>query len=347
MLKEHISKYLYVYDDLLSGIREGAYTPGARLPTEDALVSHYGISRNTVRQAVNNLVNEGWAKKIQGKGTFVTTPREAQPVVAIIFRDFSDHFYSDIVKTILALLAERGIFPEIINNEERDLDRYLSARTDVVLVADNPQNFIFNKVIKYRERIKSFIAVGMQVQDSPFQCRQVRFDYTKGGEDQARYLIGKECVQLMNVHRNVGKNRPKGQDRLAPFNPPENCVAYWRRACPDAPAHNVRLEADYSVPSGAIEIIKNCRGKTGIALSFDFLITKVGPALDQAGLVLHKDFEIIGFFNTSWSRHWHPPFASIAYDHEAIAAAAVDLILDSDPAPPDQNRIFAPQIIER
>jgi len=52
-------------------IIEGAYVGGDKIPTEKELSIRYGVSRITVRRAVEELVKEGFLVKIQGNGTFV------------------------------------------------------------------------------------------------------------------------------------------------------------------------------------------------------------------------------------------------------------------------------------
>lgn len=44
---------------------------GSQIPTEPQLMELFGISRATLRQAVTNLVNEGFLERQQGRGTFV------------------------------------------------------------------------------------------------------------------------------------------------------------------------------------------------------------------------------------------------------------------------------------
>ncbi|MBD8704790.1 GntR family transcriptional regulator [Frigoribacterium sp. CFBP9039] len=44
---------------------------GAAVPSERQLMADYGVSRITVREAVGQLVNEGWLTRVRGKGTFV------------------------------------------------------------------------------------------------------------------------------------------------------------------------------------------------------------------------------------------------------------------------------------
>ena len=45
--------------------------PGAAIPSERQLIAEYGVSRITVREALGQLVNEGYLERVRGKGTFV------------------------------------------------------------------------------------------------------------------------------------------------------------------------------------------------------------------------------------------------------------------------------------
>ncbi|KMY56906.1 GntR family transcriptional regulator [Geobacillus sp. FSL K6-0789] len=61
-------------------IEKGEWQPGEIIPSERELAGMYDISRMTVRQAVNNLVNDGYLIRRRGKGTFVAAQKIEQPL---------------------------------------------------------------------------------------------------------------------------------------------------------------------------------------------------------------------------------------------------------------------------
>lgn len=68
---ENMPVYLDVYNSLYSDIVQGIYPPNEHLPGETALSEKYGVSRNTLRQALAILCEDGMIIKSQGKGTIV------------------------------------------------------------------------------------------------------------------------------------------------------------------------------------------------------------------------------------------------------------------------------------
>jgi len=52
-------------------IRKGELKPGDRIPSHDELCERWGISRTTIREALNKLESEGILTKYQGRGTYI------------------------------------------------------------------------------------------------------------------------------------------------------------------------------------------------------------------------------------------------------------------------------------
>ncbi len=68
----HEPMYVQLANRLADEISSGRLLPGQKVPTEAALTAMYGISRVTVRQAVQLLTSNGQLVSHRGKGTFVT-----------------------------------------------------------------------------------------------------------------------------------------------------------------------------------------------------------------------------------------------------------------------------------
>jgi GntR family transcriptional regulator len=63
-------RYMQIRNILIRRLGEG-FTPGDRFPTEHALCSEFGVSRETVREALLGLENEGLIARHRGKGSVV------------------------------------------------------------------------------------------------------------------------------------------------------------------------------------------------------------------------------------------------------------------------------------
>jgi GntR family transcriptional regulator len=73
---KHVLVREYLRDLVIGGV------PGAAAPSERELVHRFGVSRMTVRQAMDALVVDGLLERIPGKGTFVARPRRGSSPIA-------------------------------------------------------------------------------------------------------------------------------------------------------------------------------------------------------------------------------------------------------------------------
>ncbi|MFZ5915665.1 MAG: GntR family transcriptional regulator [Chloroflexota bacterium] len=71
------TKYRHIWQELRRSIQEDRWQVGERIPSEPELAQTFGVSRGTVRNAIEQLVQEQMLRKEQGRGTFVisTVPR--------------------------------------------------------------------------------------------------------------------------------------------------------------------------------------------------------------------------------------------------------------------------------
>ncbi|MED4683387.1 GntR family transcriptional regulator [Bacillus mycoides] len=65
------AKYKQIADVLEQNIRDGLFNETKKLPTEEALMTRFEVSRNTIRKVISQLVNRGYIFQVQGSGMFL------------------------------------------------------------------------------------------------------------------------------------------------------------------------------------------------------------------------------------------------------------------------------------
>ncbi|MER7843746.1 GntR family transcriptional regulator [Kitasatospora sp. NPDC096077] len=143
-------KYQRLAADLRRRIAEGEFTADAALPVESELERQYGVARNTVRLAVDVLVNEGRLVRLQGKGTYLRehpvldhraygptlppAPRDCLAAPAAVYlgeaadagRELSTDFEMMIVRARVDIAERLGLRPGeaiVVRRQLRLLDR--------------------------------------------------------------------------------------------------------------------------------------------------------------------------------------------------------------------------------
>src|SRR5437899_1352439 len=64
-----------------------ALAVGQTIPSERHLTQELGVSRLTIRAALDELVRDGYLDRRHGSGTYVTEPKIAQPLTLTSFSD--------------------------------------------------------------------------------------------------------------------------------------------------------------------------------------------------------------------------------------------------------------------
>jgi GntR family transcriptional regulator len=82
--------YRRLMDELTVQIRDHRWLPGEQLPTEAELCALYGVSIITVRRALAELAAKGLLYRVQGKGTFVSSPPKVTVATEQMYRQFGE-----------------------------------------------------------------------------------------------------------------------------------------------------------------------------------------------------------------------------------------------------------------
>jgi DNA-binding LacI/PurR family transcriptional regulator/DNA-binding transcriptional regulator YhcF (GntR family) len=117
--------YQQLYDYVLNEIRSGRLKAGDRVLSEKELAERFNVSRITSKKALEMLVQAAVIERIPGKGSFVASDPDGalaapsdeavfqeagwhQPVVGVIFPDFSESYGLTLIHAIESACSERG-----------------------------------------------------------------------------------------------------------------------------------------------------------------------------------------------------------------------------------------------
>lgn len=162
-----MSKYQKIYQDLLDKIKSKSIPSGTYLPSENELMKLYDASRDTVRKALNLLLQNGYIQKNKGKGSLVLDlDRIAFPVSGLTsFKELQKTMHGKI-ETLVHLFIQEEVSDELkealymengqvyhierirkIDGEKIILDTdYLNADIVVGLTKEHAQNSLYEYI---------------------------------------------------------------------------------------------------------------------------------------------------------------------------------------------------------
>ena len=138
-----------VIDTLSARIKSGGYVADARLPSERALANELGVSRNTVREALDYLAVKNFITRRPGSGSFVTY--RSKPEMSSTIGNLAEQTGP------LDHLVMRGILePEIVR---------LAVMNMTQIELDN-----LSGLVTELEKIHSDVSAFMQLEEQIFMC---------------------------------------------------------------------------------------------------------------------------------------------------------------------------------
>ena len=195
-------KYQILADIIRKNIEEGIYSDGQVLDTENELAKKHEMSRQTVRQALGLLENEGILERVRGSGTYVKhkrVEREKTHMIGVVVTYMSEYIFPTILRGIEAELAQNGYTMRLsvtsnqASNERNILKEYLRKPVDGLIIQGTKTNLPNLNIALFQELSQNgvpyiFVNNYYQELDNP---AYVIMDDRKAGEDAISFLAHK------------------------------------------------------------------------------------------------------------------------------------------------------------
>lgn len=359
------SKYLQIKEHIKELIQSGQLTSGQKISTENEIAKEFNLSRQTVRHAIGDLVNEGWLYRVQGKGTFVVNSKQKEPkshIIGLVSTYFNClNIWPGIITGVDNLLSTKGFSVVVaqsnnkIEDEARCLTNLLNKNLDGLIIEPSKSALPSPNLSLYKE----FVKKGIPMVFINGYCSDINASYVVEDDEMGGYLATKHLIELghkviggifkvddvqghgrykgyLKAHREKGIEIP--EEAITWFTT-EDYVEIWRT--------NTNQDSQFSEIYGnfLLKRIENC---TALVCYNDWVTLKVVNLLRLKGLKVPNDISIVSFDDTDLTKALEFGLTTIAYPSSEIGEkAAATLISIMEDTHRVHREIITPKLIVR
>ncbi|WP_026560015.1 GntR family transcriptional regulator [Bacillus sp. J37] len=316
-------------------ITEGKVLPGEKIHSENELVKLFEVSRHTVRQAVGDLVHEGWLYREQGAGTFVSQRRKKNPSptgknIGVITTYVTDYIFPSIIKGIESYLSDHGYsltFACTDNNPEKEricLESMLSRNIDGLIVEPTRSSSYNPNLHYYLQMEQSEIPYLMINQYYPqLNPPHLILNDEKGGFIATEHLIKQGHRKIIGLFKSddiQGLNRMQGFIRAFRENEisffPEMIITY-----------TTEEKGGILVNKLKDILISEEKKPTGIVCYNDEIAISVLNVLRELELKVPEDISIVGYDDSYLAEASETKITSVTHPKTEMGLEAAQWIV--------------------
>lgn len=347
MIKRAAPKYKYqnLKDYLIAKIRSGGLAGSGRLDSEPQLCERFSLSRNTIRQAIQELENEGYVYRIHGKGTFIrnATPVNSRKIALMIYDTayMAHPVTGGLIRGIDETLSRNGYILDILASKRSFHDENL------MRLAESYAGFLIGTYQLDELMLAELEKISLPhlfVKNYPMNhdVHAARINFTHAGFLAAEHLIRTGCGNLALIYSG---------DRIA------ISAEFKEGVYSAALEHGARLRrenifiADFSdrlaIPEICAELLRHEDRPDGMICASDELAIALLAELKRHGVSVPGDISVIGCNNTENSTLTTPPLSTVDIPVMELGRRSADLLLRMIHGETAQPELLEPSLVIR
>ncbi len=350
-----VSKTSEIYNEMLRRLEKAAYGPGEFLPPERLLAAEFGVSRPTLRKALEPLVAAGMLVSQPGIGTRAAGPGQGEKstgksrqVIGLLLPDITNRFYSELTESIEYCALHRGYQLLLCNSrhqqplEELHIRQITSWPVSGVILAHDPQRPLPAATSLLEAAGIPYVVLF----SSPAEvvCDSVMVDDRSGVVQVMRYL-------LSLAHRNIAFCRSVPGEEPHPRE--QEYLRIMAQNKLPVLAHfilNYESLADATCRSTLEHILGQVPRPTAFFGCNDHIALVIMKHLYAMGIKIPQEISVAGFDNLRLTEHLAIPLTTVDQPKQEMGRRAVELLLErielgKDRAP--RREVFYPHLIIR
>lgn len=328
-------KYQKLKEHIVGIIKAHELKSGEKLPSENELAEKFVISRHTVRQAIGELVAEGWLYREQGKGTFVRKSTDEKinkaKTIGVITTYLNDYIFPSIIRGIEGILSKDGYSIMLsctynMHDKERICLENLRNQDIVGLIVEPTKSVLPNPNLDlYRELNEAGVPVlFIHGYYKDFDSSYVIEDDIGAGYLATKHLIEQGHTKIGGVFkmddiqghsRFIGFQKAHMEARLK-F--PDSRIFWFNTDEMDAKVEGDRVK-------NIVNILSDC---TAIVCYNDQVTIKVLNAIRENGLNVPKDISLVSFDDSQLADAFEVKLTTVAHPKEQLGEEAAKAIIN-------------------
>ncbi len=350
-------KYQTVAATLRREIAEGVFSEGQLLMTEEELKGRFGVSRQTVRQAIAMLEDDGLVVRRRGSGTYVKHgPRRHGETltVGVVTTYITDYIFPSIVRGIESVLSANGCIMNLsatynrVDHERALLQRALDSSIDGLII-EGTKTALPNPNIPFYQALREKNIPVVFINGSYAQLNgsvQVVMDDYNGGILAARTLLDKGFQRIGGVFK---RDDVQGHER---FRGVSETLLQAGQDFPDERICWFGTESRNSLFQETdglrlLDSIQQPDGPDAIVCYNDEVALSLCAALRERGCKVPRDAAVISFDNSAFAGLAHPALTTLNHPKDDFGALAAQKLLHMISGAPEESAVLPWQLIER
>lgn len=333
-------------------IRNGQFQLHERLPAERELAAIHGVSRVTLRRALNMLAEDRLIERRQGKGTFVSNPAFASATrgqhgfIAIVCHE-RKYYFDEVMEAASAYAARRGYGVTLGSNEtEYEELKQIESIENGPFIGVLMSAFPRRSLAGYTRLLNIGIPVVFMESFVPGACTDfVRVNNAQGMMLAVQHLaaLGHQRIGYIghNEDWHIGDTRT---ERLRGYRD-----AMFAVLADSSDQWLVECQLD-TAGERLLALLQSPMRPTAIISYNDKWAIETISIAQSAGVSIPGDLSVVGFDNSIIAQEHERPLTSVSPQRKAVGCTAVDLLLrriEGDADAPAQGILISPQLIVR
>lgn len=350
-MKQSESKYIKLANLIKEEIDTGKLKYGDKLYSENQLCDMYGLSRQTVRHAIDLLIQEGLLVSVRGSGTYIgknsVKRRSKHMNIALISTHVDNYIFPSIIQSIVQTLSTAGYTTQISFtgnhvDEERKILKNLLERNDFDgLIVEATKSALPNPNLEYYRKLQRhgipilFFNCAYPDLDAPL----VSLDDRLVAESAVRYLISQGHTRIAGIFKaddGQGKLRYSGYMKAlleAGIRMDDQNILWI-----DSVDQNALYKIRVSVQS-------RLTGCTAVFCYNDQVAFNLIRLLSRSGLPIPEQLSVIGIDGSDLSVMSQPTITTIPHPTVELGIRCADNMLHMIADPTfDANYLYCPEI---